>query len=91
LACRARWGGPPPLAGFGGHPEDAFDAILISDHNLDVGLLIEARTRINGLAFGKNAPNAIDGWQTLGHKDAVQMADHGAIEVTPKPVCAVGG
>lgn len=76
---------------FAGYAEDTFDAALVSHDDLDVGFLIKTGARIDRPALDKDALHRVHRGQVLCLKDAVQTANHGAIEVAPEAVRAVRG
>jgi hypothetical protein len=76
---------------FPGHPEDTLDAALVSHDDLDVGLLVKTCAWIDRFALGKHALHRVYRRLALDLEDTVQTANHRAIQVPPKPVCAVCG
>ena len=71
------------------NPENTFDAVWVSNDNLNVCLLIKSGAWINRLAFDEDASERVHRGQVLVFKDTVEAADYRAIEISPKPVRVV--
>jgi hypothetical protein len=62
----------------------SFDASVMSDADLNVGLFSEPSASINCLALEKDAPDGVIGLKVLIRADSMKMVDHCAIEIPKK-------
>jgi hypothetical protein len=71
--------------------EYALDAVVIANRNLDVSLLVEARTLVNGPAFEKYAFHRIDGLILPLAPDGVDHLNNRAIQSPHEAVGRIAG
>ena len=68
--------------------EDAFDAFLIADADLNVGFAAEAGRGVERFAFSEGGANGVEGFLTRDFAGLTQVVDYHAIQFSEKKVFA---
>jgi len=72
------------------HTKDASDAFEVSNANLDMGLSIEAGSRVYRVGFQKDAFDRVECWELGDVADFMKVVYDGAIQTPEKCVWASG-